>query len=250
MIRRLSGIVLGGVLVAVFGLAAPAVAHVTVSPEEATAGGYARVVFRVPNERDDASTVKVEVHIPETYAIPSVRTMPVPGWKVEVTTTTPKQKVENHGVPVDKLVSQIVWTPTSPEHAIAPGTFMEFPISLGPLPEEPQQLLFTAVQTYDSGEVVRWEEEPTDGAQRPAPALTLTPAEEDEGHGSDTGGAEDAAAAAENEKTSGGTPLWLGVAGLVAGLVGAVLGGVALVTSRRAAADAASGNKQGGGSAS
>ncbi len=43
------------------GVAAPAAAHVTVEPRDAVQGGYARVAFRVPNERDNASTTRVEV---------------------------------------------------------------------------------------------------------------------------------------------------------------------------------------------
>jgi uncharacterized protein YcnI len=44
--KRLA-LVTGAVLVAVFGFAAPAAAHVTVNPQEATQGGYARLAFRV-----------------------------------------------------------------------------------------------------------------------------------------------------------------------------------------------------------
>ena len=43
--------------------ATSALAHVTVNPREATAGGYAKLAFRVPNERD-ASTTKVEINFP------------------------------------------------------------------------------------------------------------------------------------------------------------------------------------------
>jgi periplasmic copper chaperone A len=44
-------------------LVAPAAAqaHVTLQPNTAAAGGYTRLDVRVPNERDDASTTKVEV---------------------------------------------------------------------------------------------------------------------------------------------------------------------------------------------
>ncbi|HEX2772424.1 MAG TPA: DUF1775 domain-containing protein, partial [Micromonosporaceae bacterium] len=77
--RSAAALVLGAVAVGVFGLAAPASAHVTVNPSEATQGGYARLAFRVPNESDTASTTKVEVVLPENAPVASVSTMPVTG---------------------------------------------------------------------------------------------------------------------------------------------------------------------------
>jgi hypothetical protein len=45
--------------------AAAASAHVTVNPREATQGSYAKLAFRVPNERDNASTTQLEVKVVE-----------------------------------------------------------------------------------------------------------------------------------------------------------------------------------------
>src|SRR3954451_4175449 len=59
---------------------AAASAHVTVNPNTATQGGYTKVTFRVPTERDDASTTKVEVAIPTDKPIASVSLKPVQGW--------------------------------------------------------------------------------------------------------------------------------------------------------------------------
>ena len=61
----------------VLGVATPAFAHVTVQPSEAEQGGFAAVAFQVPNERDDANTVKVEVTFPADHPIPFVSTQPV-----------------------------------------------------------------------------------------------------------------------------------------------------------------------------
>lgn len=49
-----------GAAAAAIALAAPAVAsaHVTVQPSSAPAGGFTRLDVRVPNERDDAGTVR------------------------------------------------------------------------------------------------------------------------------------------------------------------------------------------------
>lgn len=49
-------------------LAGTASAHVSVQPQgPAAKGGYATVNFKVPNERDDASTVKLEVSFPTDH---------------------------------------------------------------------------------------------------------------------------------------------------------------------------------------
>jgi len=64
-------------------LAAPAAAHVTVQPGTATQGGYTAFAFRVPNERPDAGTVKLEVTLPAEHPISSVRTKPLAGWTAQ-----------------------------------------------------------------------------------------------------------------------------------------------------------------------
>ena len=45
--------------------AAPAVAHVTVTPDEVAAGSYVKLTFRVPNESPTERTVEIEVVFPE-----------------------------------------------------------------------------------------------------------------------------------------------------------------------------------------
>ena len=64
--------------------APPALAHVTANPSEASKGGFAKVSFRVPNERGDASTVKVEIQLPPEHPIANVSTKPTPGWQATV----------------------------------------------------------------------------------------------------------------------------------------------------------------------
>ena len=85
------------VVVVALGIAGPAFAHVTVNPNAATQGGYGRVAFRVPNESDTASTVKLEVNLPEDAPVASVSTMPVPGWTVAVQRRTLATPLTVHG---------------------------------------------------------------------------------------------------------------------------------------------------------
>ncbi|MDT0342058.1 YcnI family copper-binding membrane protein [Streptomyces litchfieldiae] len=168
---------------AVLTLAGPAAAHVTVDPNEAEQGGYTTLNVRVPNERDNASTIGLEIHLDPEHPIASVRTQPVPGWDVEVETAELAEPVEVHGSEITEAPSVIRWTGGE----IPPGTFQQFPLSVGPLPEDTDQLFFKAIQTYDNDEVVRWIEEPVEGEaepEHPAAVLSLAPAEGG-GHGGD-----------------------------------------------------------------
>ncbi|MEU8958856.1 YcnI family protein [Streptomyces sp. NPDC048518] len=215
---------------AVLVLSAPAFAHVSVSPEgQAAKGGYATVNFKVPNEMDDASTNKLEVSFPADHPLASVMTQPVPGWKAEVTKTKLAKPLEMHGEKIDEAVSKVTWTADG--KGIQPGTFQKFPLSLGQLPEDADELVFKAVQTYDNKEVVRWIEPQKKGQEEPehpAPALALTAATE--GHGaaadpaSDDKGAKTESASSDSSDSSDTTARVLGVVGIVIGAAGVAFG--------------------------
>ncbi|UUN27937.1 YcnI family protein [Streptomyces sp. FIT100] len=187
-------------------LSGTAFAHVSVQPQgEAAKGGYATVNFKVPNERDNASTVKLEVTVPAEHPLSSVMPQPVPGWKAEVTKTKLAKPLTVHGKQITEAVSKITWTADGGK--IAPGQFQQFPVSLGQLPENADQLVFKALQTYDNKEVVRWIEEPKEGAaepEHPAPVLTLSEATGDHhGGGASDAKSEDAAKAKGGEAEHG-----------------------------------------------
>lgn len=168
---RAGALAIAAVVVA---LPAAASAHVTVQPGEAEAGGYAVVAFRVPNERDDAATTKLRVILPEDQPVASVSTTPVPGWTVTTRSRTLDEPLDQHGEQVTDVVSEVVWTATA--NGVAPGQFEDFEISLGPLPDS-GEMVFKALQTYDSGEQVSWNEVALDESvepEHPAPVLTLT----------------------------------------------------------------------------
>ncbi|MEJ3747230.1 YcnI family protein [Actinomycetes bacterium KLBMP 9797] len=215
-----SGAVLAGVLV----FAAPAAAHVTINPEAATQGDYARLAFRVPNESDTASTVKLEVTLPEDAPVASVSVMPVAGWTTAVERRTVSPPIESHGTQISEVVSKITWTAAA-GGGVKPGEFVEFPVSAGPLPEV-DQMVFKALQTYSDGDISRWIEAPTGGAEPedPAPVLALAAA-------SATASPSPAAAASDADSTDAG--VWLGLIGLITGAGGLVLGGLAFARTRR-----------------
>ncbi|MFE6197261.1 YcnI family protein [Streptomyces sp. NPDC057838] len=221
----------------VLALSAPAFAHVTVQPEGTAAkGGYAVVGFKVPNERDDASTTKLEVTFPTDHPLASVMPQPMPGWKIEVTKSTLDKPLEMHGEKITEAVSKVTWTADG--KGIEPGYFEKFPLSVGQLPEDADQLVFKALQTYSNKEVVRWIEVPQEGQEEPdnpAPVLELSAASEDGHHDAaageddDAGSAEKASAetAADDSGSSGGTDTTarvLGIVGIVVGAAGVAYG--------------------------
>ncbi|MFI9580852.1 YcnI family protein [Streptomyces sp. NPDC052236] len=220
-------------------LSGTAFAHVSVQPQgEAAKGGYATVNFKVPNERDNASTVKLEVSLPTEHPLSSVMPQPVPGWKVEVIKSKLAKPLEVHGKQITQAVSKVTWTADGSK--IAAGQFQQFPLSLGPLPENADQLVFKAIQTYDNKEVVRWIEEAKAGApepEAPAPVLKLSAAAED-GHDGGTADTADTAADAKNaaanaggtesetasENSSDTTARILGIVGILVGAAGVAFG--------------------------
>ncbi|MCI3274645.1 YcnI family copper-binding membrane protein [Streptomyces cylindrosporus] len=220
---------------AVLALSAPAFAHVSVQPEGTAAkGGYAVVDFKVPNERDDASTTKVEVTFPTDHPLASAMPEPMNGWKIQVTKAKLAKPLEMHGEKITEAVSKITWTAEG--KGVEPGYFQKFPVSVGALPEDADELVFKAVQTYSNKEVVRWIEVQQDGQEEPenpAPVLTLSAASEEGHHGSATAeDASDESESAENTAADTGasadssdtTARVLGVVGIVVGALGVAYG--------------------------
>jgi uncharacterized protein len=218
---------------AVVVLSSPAFAHVTVQPEGTAAkGGYAVVDFKVPNEQDDASTTKLEVSFPIDHPLASVMPEPVEGWSIKTTKSTLDKPVESHGEKITQAITKVTWTATG--KGIQPGFFQKFPVSVGALPEDTDDLTFKALQTYSNGDVVRWIEEQQEGQEEPenpAPVLTLSAAEEGHhGSGASEEPADDASAAAATTTadaetdSSDTTARVLGIVGIVIGAVGVAYG--------------------------
>ncbi|MEU0118225.1 YcnI family protein [Streptomyces bobili] len=221
---------------AVLVLCSPAFAHVSVQPEGTAAkGGYAVVNFRVPNERDNASTTKLEVNFPADAPLSSVMPQKVDGWKITVIKSKLAKPLEVHGRQISEAVSKVTWT--AEDKGIEPGFVQQFPVSLGALPENADQMVFKAIQTYSNKEVVRWIEVQKEGAEEPenpAPVLALSAAADDHAHGSSAAAssgksddAEPATATTEASDSSDGTDTTarvLGVVGIVVGAAGVAYG--------------------------
>jgi len=215
---------------AALALVAPAAAqaHVTLQPNTATAGAYTRLDVRVPNERDDASTNKVEVQFPDGFASASYE--PTPGWDVKVTKKTLDKPVQTDDGEITEGVDTITWTAKSEADAIPPGAFEDFGLSVQIPGKAGDKLTFKALQTYTGGEVVRWIG--AEDSDNPAPVVTVDDGAAAAATPAPTQAAATATpAAAESSDDSGNG---LAIVALIVGALGLVLGGAGLLAARRA----------------
>ena len=202
---------------------ASATAHVTLQPAELPAGEFKRVDVRVPNERDDASTTKVEVKFPPGFIFLSHER--VPGWRTTVKMAKLAEPVEVFGERHDEQVDTVTFA--AEDDGVAPGEFQDFGLSVRLPDQAGESLTFKALQTYSSGEVVRWIGAPD--AEQPAPQVKLTTAAA-AGHGATPA----AGADGDDEEDDDG----LSLIALIVGALGLLAGLAGLLTARRSPAPA------------
>lgn len=212
-------------------LAAPASAHVTISPTEAESGSTLKLAFSVPNEKESSVTNKIEIDFPTDKVFPSVYVKPQPGWQNKVDKVKLKAPLKTDDGTITDAVSRVTWEGGQ----IKPGDFLEFEVSAGPVPEDTDRVIFKVLQTYADGEVARWIESPAgDGKEpeHPAPVLKITKAStSDDGatNGKGTDDSDSASATKSDVDSSKG----LASAALALGVVGTVLGALGVIRRRR-----------------
>jgi uncharacterized protein YcnI len=129
---------------------ASALAHVTIVPDTSRPGQTGEFRLRTQNERENSATVRLEVFIPKGVPAEAV---PVKGWTIT------------------RIPGGLRWA-ADQGVAIRGGRTEDFKLKLGPLPKQPR-LVFKALQYYEDGQVVRWIQDPTADAERPAALLDL-----------------------------------------------------------------------------
>jgi uncharacterized protein YcnI len=218
--------------------AGAASAHVDVAPDTTAAGSYAVLTFSVPHGCEGSPTTKVAIQMPAD--IPQVTPTVNPSWTVEkVSEKLPEPITDAHGNELTERVSQVVYTAKTP---LEDGYRDTLALSVQ-LPEKVgETLTFPVLQTCAKGETA-WNETPAEGQdeeelENPAPALTITEASAEGHHG---GAAEpdeksdDKADEKAEAKDDDGDGNGLAIGGLVAGLGGLALGGLALARSGKKA---------------
>jgi uncharacterized protein YcnI len=226
-----------GVAAVSIGLTAlPALAHVTVTSSDATQGGFGVITFRMPNELDKANATELKVQLPATQPLASLAVKPQPGWTYTITRAklaTPL--TDDDGNQVTDYPSVVDWKATA--GGIKPGEYVDFDLSVGPLPKA-ESMTFKALQSYSDGTLVSWIDVPAAGStaepDHPAPTLTLTRA----GTGTAAASTPTTVAVAGNGDSGGSVTgaYVVGGVGLLAGL--AALGLAVTGRRRRGAAEA------------
>jgi uncharacterized protein YcnI len=122
-----------------------AFAHVVVKPSEVGAAAFQTFSVGVPVEKDNP-TVSLRLVIPEglKYVSPNVK----PGWKIDI---------KKSGAGEDAAVTEITWTGGE----IPPGQRDDFVFS-AQAPAHQTSLIWKAYQTYNDGEVIAWDQKPSD----------------------------------------------------------------------------------------
>ncbi len=141
----------GGLALPLVLLSAPASAHVDLVPATVAPTTFTKFTFSVPNEKQDADTVEVQVQIPDGFLVEAGQALS--GWRTVV------ERADNG------IITSVTWRGST----IGPGTFAEFAV-LGRSPADEGTLAFPVAQRYED-EVVRW-----DGAadsDNPAPMLEV-----------------------------------------------------------------------------
>ncbi|MFJ3823643.1 DUF1775 domain-containing protein [Streptomyces nodosus] len=141
-------------------VAGPSAAHVRVIGD-VIPGKPATLMFRVPSELADATTVRITVVIPPELTVASVPDLS--GW-------TEQTVAGSHGRP-----TQLVWT-AEPGQEIRPGNSRIFKVKVGPVPDQ-YALTFDTEQTYSNGTTARWDQKQTGSEEPefPAPVLVIDP---------------------------------------------------------------------------
>ena len=229
--RVLAGAAIAGLMFVA--VTAPASAHVHVDSPDAAAGGYGKLVFRVPTESDTAHTNKVTVSLPKDTPFASVSVMPKSGWNVSMTETPLSKPTKVGDFTLSKAVTRVTWTATGA--GIAPQQFDEFELSVGPFPESARKALsFDTTQAYSDGTTAAWDEAtPASGKESEHPAPTLELAASSAGDHDEDSAAVEAKTVSDQTEGSGTDVLGLGTA-IVALVVALGALGVALRGSRAA----------------
>lgn len=207
-LRRV-GVVVAWVLAAFVIGAAPASAHVHVSSDDATQGGYTTMTFTVPTESETASTTKVTVRFPKDNPIASASVQAMPGWTAKVTTAPLAEPMKTPRGEATTYVTQVTWTAERGSE-VKPGEFQTFAVSVGPLPKR-SWLAFPTDQTYSDGSVVKWEQV-NDDSEHPVPILTIAEAIS---HDHSMSGMDDMAGMDHSSSSGSGAAAWVSWAALV-----------------------------------
>lgn len=221
---------------------AAAQAHISLHPNTVPAGAFATLDVRVPGEQEGSYVKRVDVLFPPGFT--GVNYENVPGWSAKVIETKLATPIKEGGETINADVSQIVWTWTGPLGKVNNGQFVNFPLQVAvPSGDAGKALEFRTVQTYSNGKLVHWID-PSLTAEHPAPRINVTAAggviEDVAGHeagpeAGQTGTQPQSSAPTPTtaaKPASSGASKGLGIAALILGALGLLVGLAALALAR------------------
>ncbi|MFC7245620.1 YcnI family protein [Catellatospora aurea] len=229
--RRIAQTGAAALIAGAFGFASPASAHVTVTPSTTAAGAHAVLQFSVGHGCGDSPTTKIMIQIPAQ--ITSVTPTRTALWTIaKQTETVDPPAVDAHGNKIVQRVASVTFSTQSP----LPDGYREVFELTVQLPQAAgTKLVFPTIQTCAQGESA-WIEVAQDGQdvqelQLPAPSFVTSEPAGGTAHHPGTG--EEHATHSADAGPAPTTDRALTIAALAAGLLGSVLGGLALVRQRR-----------------
>lgn len=234
----------GAASLLVLSVAGPASAHVTVTPSTTAAGAYTVLTFSNGHGCEGSPTTKVTISIPEGINAATPTRQDFYDVSKQLEKLDPPVD-DGHGGQLTERVDTVTYEARTP---LPDGYRDAFEVQVQiPADAEGQTLSFPTIQTCEQGETA-WIEIPAAGQSAdeldsPAPSFVVT-ATEGDGHG-EAAAAEETSETSETSATSATSELGegstdddgngLAIAGLVAGVLGIVVAGVALARTRRTA---------------
>jgi len=212
------------VAAAVIGTAISAAAHVGVLPDSTISGHGAQLTFRVPDESETASTIKLVVTLPQERPFTDLSTKPMTGWDATVTEAPLPKPVNVGGATITKAPRTVTWV-AQPGTKIAPGEYQEFDFATDALPPAGEMLL-PVDQFYSDGTVAHWTEPTVPGKaepEHPAPAFTVTAATAASAVGTSAASTQTTSKTAPAATTTDSTARLLGGAALLVSVLAAGL---------------------------
>lgn len=226
-------LVVAAVVVVSLGLAAPASAHVIVTPSTTAAGANALLEFSVGHGCGDSPTTRITIQLPrEIIAATPTRSAL---WTIEKKLEKlDPAVVDAHGNKIVERVASVTFSARTP----LPDGERDVLELMVRLPEtQGVTLAFPTIQTCVQGEAA-WIEVPQDGQdveqlELPAPGFVISAAAGGGHHGATSATAAADSHPSEAPTAAGKSNNALPLAALAAGILGSVLGGTALVQHRR-----------------
>ena len=161
----------------------PASAHVGVKADTTAAGSTAMVTFGFGHGCGESPTTALAFQIPEEFS--GVSPVFEAGWDIEMVSEELATPIaDSHGEEITDRVSEVIYTA---DEAIPDGIYGQVTLRLS-LPEDAagETIYFPVIQTCEDGEEA-WIEIPAEGQdadelESPAPSITVSEAEEGDGH--------------------------------------------------------------------